>query len=267
MDKTDTTGARLMIAARASTYTELSSILGITPQAVSRAFKLDRIPRSWIQDVAKKFNVSPDWIRYGDDTNERPRQKEEDINPVDMLLGNKMRIQATMQACRMVDALKGDNIEDLSHFLGLEPSDINQAILKGYIPDEWTDELVKALRASRDMLVLGYERPRRKKPSEVQPALASSARAETKINHDYSKINEEWALDLPLAEFEGLWDEYRGEKEGRRGWLQVEVIKRFPEFLKWLEQRQVPLRPAQIDSLKTAAQTRQYELPAQAEED
>jgi hypothetical protein len=156
---------------------------------------------------------------------------------------------------------------DLALKIGLTRSSISTAKTRGMIPPSWIVNVSNLFNVSADWLIYGDKKYPEKIPEKSQPAPASTARAETKINHDYSKINEEWALDLTLAQFEELWDEYRGEKEGRRGWLQVEVIKRFPEFLKWLEQRQVPLRPAQIDSLKIAAQSRQYELPAQAEED
>lgn len=78
---------------------------------------------------------------------------------------------------------------------------------------------------------------------------------------------EGWAFGLALSEFETLWDEYRSEQEARRGWLQVEVIKRFPEFIEWLEQRQAPLKPAQIASLKKGGQTFHYGLPDQLDDD
>lgn len=51
----------------------------------------------------------------------------------------------------------------------------------------------------------------------------------------------DWVSDLTPDEFEALWDEFREEKEARRGWLQVEVIKRFPEFVEWVAQR--PYQP------------------------
>ena len=89
---------------------------------------------------------------------------------------------------------------------------------------------------------------------------------EEKIKKD-KQITEEWAMALNTADFEGLWGEYRRETEARRGWLQIEVIKRFPEFIEWLEQRQDPLKPAQIAALKKREQLLHYGLPNQLEDD
>jgi len=76
-----------------------------------------------------------------------------------------------------------------------------------------------------------------------------------------------WASSLGPVDFKSLWDEYWSEQEARRGWLQVEVIKRFPEFIEWLEQRQAPLNPAQIAALKKREQLHHYGLPKQPGDD
>ena len=68
-------------------------------------------------------------------------------------------------------------------------------------------------------------------------------------------------MALSLADFEDLWDEYRQEREARRGWLQVEVIKRFPEFLEWLKNRPAPLRLPHPATLKKDDQTFHMRLP------
>lgn len=42
-------------------------------------------------------------------------------------------------------------------------------------------------------------------------------------------------------DFDRLWNQFKSESEAQRGWLQIELIKRFPEFLEWLESRSAPL--------------------------
>lgn len=46
---------------------------------------------------------------------------------------------------------------------------------------------------------------------------------------------------LDCDDFDLLWSQFKSESEARRGWLQIELIKRFPEFLEWLESRPFPL--------------------------
>ncbi len=45
-------------------YTELSKILKITPQSVAKATKRD-FPVKWALTIAKKYNLSTDWIMTG----------------------------------------------------------------------------------------------------------------------------------------------------------------------------------------------------------
>ena len=87
------------------------------------------------------------------------------------------------------------------------------------------------------------------------------------INPPLAPSAKKWASSLGPIDFKSLWDEYWNEQEARRGWLQVEVIKRFPEFIEWLEQRQAPLNPAQIAALKKREQLLHYGLPNQLEDD
>lgn len=103
-------------------------------------------------------------------------------------------------------------------------------------------------------------------PESPSPAITKQEPKPNSLN-DSSKLNAERALDLSGDEFEGLWLEFWREKEARRGWLQIEVIKRFPEFVEWLEQRPVPLNPAQIAALKKDEPTLHYGLPGQLNED
>ena len=104
-------------------------------------------------------------------------------------------------------------------------------------------------------------------PEETQQALSESPSPIEEIINNDSRITEERALDLSVAEFKNLWDEYWGEREARRGWLQVEVIKRFPEVLEWLKHRPAPLRLPHPAALKKDEQTFHRALPDDLPED
>ncbi len=225
-----------MEAAGVATYTELSSVLGVTPQAVSRAFKKNKIPRSWVKSISEKFNVSPDWL-----FNEKQTVLDNKDNELASALGDKNKITATMQVARMIESLQGDSIEDLSHFLGLEPINITQAILNGYVPDEWVDELTKALNVSKQSILGGLEN-NKKYPANYRQQKNLTEHADildqfARVNRDYNKLAEETVLNLKPTDFKKLFDEFWAEKEARRGWLQVETVRRFPEFVQWLNSK------------------------------
>ncbi|MDR1677116.1 MAG: helix-turn-helix transcriptional regulator [Deltaproteobacteria bacterium] len=49
------------------------------------------------------------------------------------------------------------------------------------------------------------------------------------------KTISDFLVSLSFEDFSDLWDRYRCSSEALKGWLQVEIIKRFPEFQKWIE--------------------------------
>lgn len=57
--------ARVYEVTGATTQTELASILGITPQAVSHATKTGRVPVSWLVTLAELYNKPISWFRTG----------------------------------------------------------------------------------------------------------------------------------------------------------------------------------------------------------
>ena len=82
----------------------------------------------------------------------------------------------------------------------------------------------------------------------------TKAKDSIETSTDVAKIDpssvKNWASSLRPINFKSLWDEYWNWQEARRGWLQVEIIERFPEFIKWLEQRHDPLRLPHLAALK-----------------
>ena len=55
---------RLMIASGSTTYAELADSLSLTKQTVAQA-RVKGVPPSWIPKAAKLFNVSTDWLFFG----------------------------------------------------------------------------------------------------------------------------------------------------------------------------------------------------------
>ncbi|UQZ88301.1 hypothetical protein C4J81_03400 [Deltaproteobacteria bacterium Smac51] len=48
---------------------------------------------------------------------------------------------------------------------------------------------------------------------------------------------DKWLLEMPNGRFDDLWQEYRSSTKANQGWSQVEIVKRFPEFIEWIEDR------------------------------
>jgi hypothetical protein len=71
---------RIEIAAGIKTMTELAKVVGTSQQYVSKKSKEGEFPINWAYEVAKKFNISTDWIMTG----EGPTRKNEatEINPL-----------------------------------------------------------------------------------------------------------------------------------------------------------------------------------------
>lgn len=97
----------------------------------------------------------------------------------------------------------------------------------------------------------GPARPNGLKGGDGCPTIAANKRQpyeivsdlEPDIKNEVSASNLTTAIKtLDCDDFDRLWNQFKSESEARRGWLQIEIIKRFPEFLEWLESRPTPLR-------------------------
>ncbi|UQZ88533.1 hypothetical protein C4J81_04655 [Deltaproteobacteria bacterium Smac51] len=66
-----------------------------------------------------------------------------------------------------------------------------------------------------------------------------------------AEITESMIVNLTGIAFDNLWKEFRQESESRRGWTQIEIVKRFPEFMAWVREN-----PQYITALHTVALNR-----------
>ncbi|MDR1656164.1 MAG: helix-turn-helix domain-containing protein [Deltaproteobacteria bacterium] len=88
--------------------------------------------------------------------------------------------------------------------------------------------ICKHYNVSTDWLILG-----------AGPALVENGHAQ--IVHSqgqpvqFAPNSDAWIWNLTVDEFDLIWDIYKRESEAKRGWVQFEVLKRFPEFFEWLK--------------------------------
>jgi transcriptional regulator with XRE-family HTH domain len=48
---------------------------------------------------------------------------------------------------------------------------------------------------------------------------------------------DDWIFSLSFDEFDAFWDEYRKSSETRRGWIQCEILNKFPDFTSWFNRQ------------------------------
>jgi plasmid maintenance system antidote protein VapI len=63
--KTSAIFERLILASNVKTDAALAQAIGVTPQSVSDARKKSKVPPAWAIEIAKKYQVSLDWILFG----------------------------------------------------------------------------------------------------------------------------------------------------------------------------------------------------------
>jgi len=123
---------------------------------------------------------------------------------------------------------------DLARALGLKQSSISTAKTRGMIPSAWIVNAARLFNVSTDWLIFG-ERLKPEGPihasflqnyNEDGPPLRPVERTPA-TTKDYESLGG--------PEFDKIWDEFRMESTAKRGWVQIEILKRFPEFAEWLE--------------------------------
>lgn len=77
---------RLLVASKVKNDSELSRILGLSSQAVSKARTNHKIPTAWIPKIALQFNVSTDWLFFGRGPMHPDEQREQQMPSVPITL-------------------------------------------------------------------------------------------------------------------------------------------------------------------------------------
>jgi hypothetical protein len=66
---------RILKAVGTRKDTDLARALGISPQSIAGARKRQLIPGAWVETVAELFNVSADWLLFGEGQMLRPSRE------------------------------------------------------------------------------------------------------------------------------------------------------------------------------------------------
>ncbi|UQZ87762.1 hypothetical protein C4J81_00425 [Deltaproteobacteria bacterium Smac51] len=150
-------------------------------------------------------------------------------------------------ACNeIIDRLKlAANVKNdtsLASALGLKQSSVSTARTNGIVPPSWIVNGACLFNVSSDWLICGSTERigvdmKEKLDSSVLIKGGEAPPGGLPTKTDLRAYNDDMTglPDLALDDFERLWDEFRQESVARRGWLQIELMKKFPEFLLWLK--------------------------------
>ncbi|UQZ87882.1 hypothetical protein C4J81_01070 [Deltaproteobacteria bacterium Smac51] len=163
---------------------------------------------------------------------------------------------------------------ELAEKLGLQRSSISTAKSRQMVPSSWIINTSNLFNFSSDWLIYGDKREifvdssvpcRHRYENEDEPfrlvpedhilnklkdpfGLGSQgAQVESKPEppkeQDRPLAIKSWILSLKPDFFDTLWNRFRRQSgETMRGWVQIELLKRFPEFLNWLNDNEAELK-------------------------
>lgn len=135
---------------------------------------------------------------------------------------------------KLISNTKSDTA--LARVLGLKQSSISTAKARGMVPAAWIVNATNLFDVSADWLIYGDKKSLEEAPKKLQSALEPEVKPKTQSINDLNKITNKVLIGLSPDGFKYLWDKYWGENYSRRGWIQIELTKRFPEFLEWIEE-------------------------------
>ena len=178
---------RILDATSSKSLKELARILNIKPPSVSGAIKRGKIPGDWIEQIATRFNISTDWLLFGE--------------------GVKMRL------------IQGESPENT------ETNNENTSP---------TEPLEKVLESTNDQKERQQPLFKASLPESVNLVLKDSSLNFDDYDNDgplkYLTLDDDTQFN---SNFWVFWETYISQNVATRGWVQIEIIKRFPEFIEW----------------------------------
>lgn len=228
--------------------------LGVVQSTVVNYETGRRLPGSdFIAKLCRLYDVTTDWLIFG---RLEPRDNDEALVRNEVAFENedydeeyvkqearrrvgkpptpKENTEAIMQLERMVEAVKGEDMEDLIHFLDTAPLAIEKAISSGKVPEEWFKEVSDGFNVTIDWLKTGQAvAPGDPLISAQKIAWYTQTAASTLESLPAKERAKIKLMELTPTAFEMFWERFRTRTPAVRGWVQLEIINRFPEFVEW----------------------------------
>jgi hypothetical protein len=217
---------RLRLAAKSASDAQLAEAMGLSRSAVSTARTRGVVPAAWIVNAASLFSVSADFLIFGKEPRApAPPEKGEAAKAASYVRRALSEVRDTLDS---LDAAGGGHAE-------APPS-------------------LRFQSGGREAPVgppsAGAGAPFGTGPEERGRSTEDGGRPEGIFTFEGEgsgggKATKEAAFPESEAELEAmeedgfmeLWEAFRTVSRARRGWAQVELVSRFPEFVAWLKWR------------------------------
>ncbi|UQZ89180.1 hypothetical protein C4J81_08205 [Deltaproteobacteria bacterium Smac51] len=151
--------------------------------------------------------------------------------------------EAILDRLKQISNANSDS--ELASALGLKYSSVSSAKSRGMIPTAWIINTANLFGVSADWLIFGEAR----KTAEDKSTRCHTQAERFEVWQNGAlkvaalPVIKDWVLELTPELFDTLWNRFtRLPSEIMRGWVQVEILRRFPEFLHWLENNEAELK-------------------------
>lgn len=244
-----------------------SAYFGISEMTLVRYEKNERVPdASLIALICQKYNITSDWLIFGNKP--RPTRPVEWLGPEQNVLNPSANMPIYVELKQRLDRLltvtKSRNIKDLSIVLNIPYEEIARELKHNNVPIAWCEIASEKLNISFEWIAVGTV-PKRQddnnRSEESDPAnkyLADkeeNSQEDSDVNQDESVITQDisvapkqpdqnqsslFSLLTTIApdRFDYIWSRFCNTSTSFKGWTQIELLNRFPEFIQWVERNQ-----------------------------
>ncbi len=195
---------------------ELAAALEIKPQSLSLARKRESVPLAWFVTIAEKYNVSVDWLIYGEGkkTRDHGLHVRESLAPIEISLDD---LPQRLRAIR--EALGDPKPEEMDRRLSIRKG-LWKALENGSaeMTPGFPGGLQSILNINVDWLITGRgpifidRAPEGRKTVPIQEARLEAFR--------------QWIYEVSEDD-PNMW-----------GWINMELIRQFPDFADWLKKQE-----------------------------
>ncbi len=216
MDLFDLQINRLIKAIGGSREADLARALQIKQQSITAARKKGYIPPAWFVKISEENNVSLDWLIYGEGKKERPRSQYV-REPQHHLIKSIDELPKRLREIR--EALGNPKPEEIDRRLSIRKG-LWKALEEGSaeMTPGFPGGLQSILNVNVDWLITGHgpilleqAEHRDRKPVPIQESRLEAFRR--------------WIYELSNQD-PAYW-----------GWINIELLNRFPEFDDWLKKQ------------------------------
>ncbi|UQZ88809.1 hypothetical protein C4J81_06170 [Deltaproteobacteria bacterium Smac51] len=150
---------------------------------------------------------------------------------------------------RLRESASANSDRQLATALGLKLSSISTAKSKGIVHPSWIINAANLFGVSADWLIFGKGNANIQESAVTAAPLPEPMKVQQPAppkqiydnQHEVFDIPrqavDKWAMEISPTAFKKLWDEFRSSTRSKQGWTQIELVERFPEFVRWLEQK------------------------------